>query len=276
MATAPAEIGTEIPGEEIPVDYVAEARKMGWTDLDEFTAKGKDPKHHIDAETFYNRANEFMPIAKSVIKKLTSRIDAMEKDRARSREFFSQSEERAYQRALSDIRAEQEAAVESGDLDAHRRASDKLDKLEKPTKQADDAPDEAQRAEELADWTKENRWYATNPALQSYADAQAALIMRGKSGAPLNRADLDEVANRVKSKFFEDFPEAFGTPAPRPRRNPVDTGGNRQGGPRGKTYADLPAEARTMCDRWVKNGTIKSKEDFVKSFDFDGFQRAAR
>ena len=33
MATAPAEAGTMIPGEDIPenIDYEAEARKMGWT-----------------------------------------------------------------------------------------------------------------------------------------------------------------------------------------------------------------------------------------------------
>ena len=50
MATAPSEAGTMIPGEDIPenIDYEAEARKMGWTDIDGF--KG-DPKHHLDAET---------------------------------------------------------------------------------------------------------------------------------------------------------------------------------------------------------------------------------
>src|ERR1041385_4163074 len=113
-SAAPAEAGTPIPGEQLPdndvVDFEVEAKKMGWTPLEEF--KG-DPKHHLDAETFYNRSIEFMPIAKATIRKLTQRIDSMERAAKQSAEFFSKAEQRAYERALADIRAEQEAAVEA-------------------------------------------------------------------------------------------------------------------------------------------------------------------
>ena len=105
------ETGTIIPGEGdgAPVDYEAEARKMGWTPKDEF--KG-DPNHHIDAETFYTRAVEFMPIAKATIKKLSNKIDQMQREQKNASEFFSKSEER-YHRALKDLRAKQEAVVET-------------------------------------------------------------------------------------------------------------------------------------------------------------------
>lgn len=274
MATAPAEAETHIPGEQLPdndgpVDFEAEARKLGWSPLEEF--KG-DPKHHLDAETFYNRSIEFMPIAKATIRKLTTRIDAMERDAKKSADFFSKAEERAYQRALDDIRAKQEAAVEAGDIDAHRAASAELDKLEKPGTPASNDDDPERRAEEFADWGRANKWYASNSVMQAYADSQAAIIAKRK-GDMLSRDDLDAVSEKVRAKFPEEFEEE--APAPRQRRSPVDGGGQRPRSGGGRTYADLPMEARQMCDKWVRNGTIKSREDFVKSFDFDGYRKAA-
>jgi len=267
MATAAEEAGTMIPGEETPqIDYEAEARKMGWTPIEEFRG---DKSHHLDAETFYTRAVEYMPIAKATIKSLSAKIDRMEKDMKRSAEFFSKSEERAYQRALDDIRQRQEAAVEAGDLDAFRAADKEADKLRQEMgspKASNDVDDEAARAEAFADWSKENRWYATNPALQAYADAQAGIIAKGKGGGFLDKGDLDRVAELVKAKFGDDFPEAFGeTAKPKPRPM-VDGGGNRVVNKGGKTFADLPPEAKAACDRWVKQGIIKSRDDYVKAY----------
>lgn len=253
--------------EAAPVDYVAEAKKMGWVEPDEF--KG-EREHHIDAETFYNRAIEYMPIAKATIRKLSGRIDAMEKAARQSADFFSKAEERAYTKALDEIRAEQEAAVESGDVEAHRKAADKLDKLEKPSapKAADISPE--QRAEDFADWGKANKWYATNSVMQSYADAQAASLAKSKGGI-LDREDLDAVSEKVKAKFADEFPDDFGA-APKPKpRSAVEGVSSGRGRSSGFTYNDLPPEARATCDKWVKNGTIKSREDYVKSFDFKGW-----
>lgn len=261
--TAVAE-APEGAAEDVQIDYEAEAKKMGWTAREEF--KG-DPNHHIDAETFYNRAVEYMPIAKATIKRLSERLDKAEKEAKKAAEFFSKAEERAYTRALADIRAEQEAAVESGDLEAHRKASEKLDKLEKPaaTPKAETVSDE-DRAEDFADWGKANKWYATNSVMQAYADAQAAKIAKTKDGF-LDRADLDEVAERVKAKFAEDFPDEFGEKA---RKKPAAVEGVTapRGKLGGKTFNDLPPEARAMCDKWVKNGTIKSREDYVKGYQW--------
>lgn len=259
MASAAPQIEDTGEVNEPPVDYEAEAKKMGWTPLEEF--KG-DPNHHLDAETFYTRAVEYMPIAKATIKRLSERLDRAEKEAKRAAEFFSKGEQRAYERALADIRAEQEAAVESGDLDAHRKASKKLDALEKPPVQNDE-PDEDRRAEEFADWFKANKWYAS-PVMQAYADAQAQRIAKTKNGGFLDRADLDEVTERVKAKFADDFPDEFG--AAKPKRNPVEGVSPGRGKPSGRTYNDLPPEAKAMCDKWVKNGTIKSRDDYIKNY----------
>jgi hypothetical protein len=252
-------------GAEEAVDYEAEARKMGWTPPDEF--KG-DPKHFIDAETFYRRATEYMPIAKATIKTLSQKIDRMERDFKRASEHFSKAEERAYQRALADIRAKQEAAVEAGDLDAFREAEREAEELRKAgAKQANEPEEdeEQRRAEEVADWGRANKWYATNPIMQAYADSIAARVAKTKGGF-LDRSDLDKITEKVKAKFPEEFEED--APKPKaPKRSPVEgVSGARP--TRGKTFADLPVEAQRLCDRWVKAGIIKSRDDYVKSYEW--------
>lgn len=272
MATQFAESGTHIPGEAAPadmdqgggaVDYEAEARKMGWSPPEEF--KG-DPKHQLDAETFYKRGQEMLPILRAQNKKLLSRLDSMERSAKQMGEFLSKTEQRAYEKALGDIRAQQEAAVESGDVEAHRAAAARLDKLEKPNAPAKEEISEEQRAEEFADWGKENKWYATNSIMQAYADSQANKLAKDK-GAILDKADLDAVAEKVRAKFPEEF-EDGGEAAPKPKRAMTEGAGNRQASRGGKTFNDLPPEARAACDKYVKQGYVKSREDYVRNYQW--------
>lgn len=250
-----------------PPDYITEAKRFGWTDKEDFAGK---PEHWVDAETFVKRSQEVMPILKAQNRALVKRLDAMEREGKKAAEFFSKSEQRAYERALTEIRAEQEAAVESGDVEAHRAASKKLDQLEKPEALKPDEITPEQRAEDLGDWGKANKWYATNAVMKSYADAQAGFLA-GKKGGYLDRADLDTVSEKVRAKFEDEYPEAFGTgPKPKPR-SPVEGVQPGRGKSNGNAYADLPPEAKAMCDKWVKNGQIKSREDYVKGFDFKGW-----
>lgn len=269
MATQLADTGAADTGadhnDNTPINFEVEASRMGWKPLDDF--KG-DPDKHVDAETFYKRGQEMMPILQAQNKALLKRLDAAEKAAKQATEYFSKSEERAYNRALADIRAEQEAAVESGDVVAHRAASKKLEELEKPAALTPtDETTPAQRAEIFADWSKENSWYGSNAAMRAYADAQADIIF-DKTKTFLDRDALDVVAQKVRAKFETDQPEAFAKPTAKPR-NPVEgvTPQRRSGG---NSYSDLPPQAKAQCDRFVKNG-VTTKEDYVKAFDFKGW-----
>jgi hypothetical protein len=264
LADAPADHGGEHNDNgPAAIDYVAEASKMGWRPPEDF--KG-DPAKHIDAETFYNRGQEMMPILQATNARLLKRLDAAERTAKQAAEFFSKAEQRAYERAVADIRKEQEEAVESGDIAAHRAAGKKLDELEKPAAAPQAAAaDKGDRAEEFAGWVKANPWYANNEAIRAYADSQADKIMKTKGGI-LERSDLDEVAERTKAMFEDAFPDAFGAAPKRTPRNAVDGGGTapRQRG--GRTFADLPPEAQQICDKWIKQGNIKNREDYVKNY----------
>ena len=257
MATAPAEsLDPQDDGSE---------NDNASIDFEDF--KG-DPTQHVDAETFYKRGQEMMPLLKAQNKALERRLAAMEKDQRRAAEYFSQAEERAYNRALADLKARGAEAMKAGDAEALAAVVDETAKLEKPGARAEPV-DSDQRVEEFADWSKVNRWYADNEAMRVYADAQAEKLARGKNGF-LDRADLDAVAEAVKSKFEDVYPEAFGAAKPQPKPRPmVDGGGSPPPRRTGRSFADLPPEAQRICDKWVANGTIKDRESYVKSYQWD-------
>ena len=72
----------------------------------------------------------------------------------------------------------------------------------------------------------------------------------------------EKVAEKVKAVFAHKF-----TNPNRSNPSPVDTpsvGGEPK--PTGKTYADLPADAKKQCNTWIKDGTFKSKESYTRSY----------
>lgn len=268
MATAPAEAfdgHNASDGNDNAVDHEAEARKLGWKPLEEF--KG-DPSQHIDAEKYLQRGREIMPLLRAENDRLKERLKAVEKNSARAAEFFSKAEERAYARALADLKADAAAAAKAGDTAAMDRVMDEVAKLEKPGA-AEPAIDVDARMEEFADWSKQNRWYGDNDVMRMYADREAEKLAKSKGGAFLDKADLDELAQKVRTKFEDAYPEAFGQAQRQKPRSAVDGGGSAPRGRGGRTFADLPPEAQAMCRKWVNAGIIKSEADYVKSYQWE-------
>ena len=66
-------------------------------------------------------------------------------------------------------------------------------------------------------------------------------------------AQLAEVAKRMKAEFPHKFENAN-------RRTPAAVEGSTPTRKPGKTRADLPPEARTAMDKWVKQGLLTEKQ----------------
>ena len=250
-------------------DYEAEARSHGWTPKDDF--KG-DPTRWVDAETFVKRADEVMPFLKKQNAALKREIDDMRRQQKKAADFFSKAEERAYNRAMTDLQAKMDEAVESGDRDAARKVLKDMDdlksdftseRMEAEPKEKEDGPEVVAQAQQaIRDWIDGSDWYFTDEKKTKYADMQSDLII--KEHGQLHKfpggidAALAEIDKRVQRKFAE--------------RPPVQTSGagNRSGtGKTGRSYSDLPADAKRLCDKWVSQGLIKSREDYVKSYQWD-------
>jgi hypothetical protein len=247
-----------------PRDYEAEARQHGWTPKDDFRG---DAAKWVDAETFVKRADEVMPFLKKQNAALKREMDDLKRTMKQFQAFASKAEERAYTRAMTDLQARHDEAVETGDVAGARKVMKEITELKAdvpaaPTGSADDpaadAPADAQQ--QVKRWIDSSPYYMADEAKTRYADLQSDDLI--KEHGALHRfpggleAALKEIDARVSRKFAD--------------KPPVQNagGGNRGGAKGGRSYADLPPEAKRQCDRFVKSIPGFTKEQYVKDYSW--------
>lgn len=273
MATALAEQFerlTELPEnvaqEPVQRDYEAEARQHGWTPKDEF--KG-DPARWHDAETFMERADQVMPLLRKQNEGLKREMEGLKKDIKRASEHFSKAEERAYTRALTELTAKQDAAAEVGDVAGVQAVRKEIAELKAdiPATPTGDIALEAREAE--IDWRERNPWYDKGGLPTDYANLLVEKHRdKTKDMAPAEFFDF------IAGKVLDRYPDAGKSASERRAINPVEGGNANRKASGGKGWADMDPEERRigqqMADRWVKSGLLKSRDDYLKDYDFGG------
>lgn len=256
-------------------EIVARARRMGWLPEDEY--KG-DAGNWRTAEKFIERGESEAAIAKERNRALDRELAESHKTTKDLRDTLEQFkdhhgkvEQRAYDRALKDIKAKQRQAVEEGDIEAFDEAAKEADQLrddattaakteEKPANGADtDQPENPN----FAPWQRENAWYGDDIEMTAYADSISQTVARVVGGFG------PEFYGRLTQEMKKKFPDRTGNAR---RRAPASVEGagdgtNARGGG-GKSYADLPPEAKQACESFVKQGLLK-QEDYVRDY-FEG------
>lgn len=256
----------------VDVGTEAEARREGWLPKEEF--KGPESAW-VDAETFVHRGKEI----NAILRKNNQRLE-VELAQARGelselgltvkefKEQFAGMRENAYKRAMKEVREELKAARQEGDVEKELAAEERLEQLREEKDQPAKEPPKPivqtppPNMEEFHRWHAENRWYdpQKDPELFDHMEG-VALRLRREQPQLTGRAFLDEAAARVKKRF----PDKFQNPN---RQNEMVDGGGRAkgGGKKGKSYDDLPSEAKGACDRFVKQGLFKDREDYAKDY----------
>lgn len=259
LAEEPPQVEAANDEQSAPRDYEAEARLRGWKPLDEF--KG-DPAKHVDAQTFVQRADEIMPILRNENKSLKREIDDLKKMVRR----VTQSEQAAYQNALADLKARQEAAVESGDIEEHRAIDKQIDKLRENIQA--DTPGLVggeDPAEQFDAFREANPWYdKANLASASEIEIEARLLA-DRTAEKFARQGLDN--ELTPSEFFAKVAEVveakfplLKAKQPRPKPQSAVEGVTPRGtGGKAKTGASLPPEAKMQATRFYNQGIIKAK-----------------
>lgn len=263
-------------------DTEARARIQGWRPKDEFRGP---PEKWIDADKFLEVAAEVLPVARQQNKLLEEKLNrsenAVQAMRAELsdvkqvltdfREFASRGEQRAYERALKDLEAKREVAVQHADTDAFRAVQAEISELEKTAKPkpaaavaerkpVPGAPDPA-----ITSWISENPWFNSDPDLNLFAKSHDDYLIKAKPGL-----SVAERLAAVKAKTKAEFPEKFENPL---RDAPASVGaprggGNNQRAPK-RSYENLPPEAKKACDKFVKTIPGFSKDEYVKSYEWD-------
>lgn len=246
----------------------AKAKEMGWVPKDEF--KG-DPEKWRPAEDYVRRGERMLPIIRAEARKMAEKHAQEMADMRQSlldmKSMLSKREQDGYQRAMRDLQDKERQAVETADVAAYEAVQREKADLQKELGAAgkdQPAPVSPDDDPAFRAWSAENPWYNEDVGLTAYAEQVATVVARRMKLAP-DKLPPREFYDAITKAVKEQFPDKFGN-ARRAALPTVEGVRGGEGGGRKKGYADLPAEAKAACDRFVKQGVFKTRDEYVAEY----------
>ena len=240
-----------------------DARAMGWSPKEEWRG---DPDSWADAKSFVERGRQIMPILQrnnerllGTLRTAEARLQSMEqslKAATTAIETLEASHDEDVKAqvaaAKADLQTELTEALRDGDHAAAAKLTTKLTELRDASVAAaddkgDNKGDEGQQRPtlhpEVRTWYEQNPDFLRNPRKVALANAVAAEF-RSAGDARTGAAFLDAVAAEVDKTM--GLQRRGGS-----SKVEGDNGGSGRRGDGGgaKSYADLPAEAKAVCDK---------------------------
>ena len=238
-----------------------EARTLGWVPQEEFRG---DTTRWVDAETFVERGHTVMPILKKNNERLEGTVKQQQAEIAKMKalmeagqeaikslqEVHTEATKAAVEKAKRDLMTELKTAKRDGDVDREVEVQEALDELKEQQKNIETprVPTVSQSVNQGADaqhpefagWMADNKWFGT--------DQRKTLRAMGIAQELRSDEQFDALEGRAFfDKVLEVMDERSGA---RPPTNKVaegrPSGGGGAGG--GKSYNDLPSDAKTKCD----------------------------
>ena len=256
-----------------------EARLFGWVPKEEFRGSETD---WVDADTFVKRGKEINPILRKNNELLMKKLDEKAKeidDIKASVEEFKKFQKEAYERKQAELQSEiaslkvqKKEAIAEGNGDLVVQLDDRLDELKDAQREAKEEskappPQQAPQVQtdpDIQDWLGRNPWFGQDMEMTDVSNGLGATV-RKQFPHLSGRAFLDKLDERIA----EYFPTK--TALKKARGSAVDSTGNvRAGGSTGKkSYDNLPAEAKAACDKFIKQGLFKTKQEYVDNYDWE-------
>lgn len=256
-------------------DSETKARRLGWVPKEEFRG---DPDKHRSAEDFLKRGDEILPLLQRDNKRLHEGFGKIEKELKETREtlqsfaeFAAKGEERAYKRAKAELETKLDQATELADVPQARQIRREIEELDggrtapKPKPDPVGEPDKPETNPEIAAWIEREEWFNRSKELRESAILEFSYLEKKFPGKP-----MQEILAETKQRVVDQHPEKFGI---NPKRDgaaavasPTGEGARRK---TGKTYDDLPAEAKKACDKYVRTIPNYTKEKYVKDYEWD-------
>lgn len=264
MSEAPME--NEAPVIEAPESAAPEAdefegpaRAGGWVPKEEFQGP---PDKWKDAKSYVLHAAEILPSLTKDLRETKAEIKDVRKTLKDFGDYHTKTAAREYDRALKDIEKRLNEATATGDTQGAIDAAEDLAELRADERESRRTQGQGADLPEFESWRAENPWYGTDKVMTAACVAIGEEVFaEGYSGA----AQIKEVDRRIR----EAFPQKFARPENPNRRMPgAVEGAGAPLSPRGKSYVDLPADAKAECEYFVKNIKGFTREQYVKDFDW--------
>jgi hypothetical protein len=251
------------------------ARRLGWVPKEEFRG---DPDKHRSAEEFLRRGEEILPILQRDNKRLHENFGKVEKELKETREtlqsfaeFTQKNAEREYKKSLRELEARLDAAIETADVTQARQLRKEIAELDggppapKPKPEPVGEPDKPAVDPEVASWIEQNDWFNKSASLRTYAVEEFGELEKRYPGK-----SQTELLAEVKQRTVDRFPDKFGINPKRENAaavaSPSAEGARRKAG---KTYDDLPSEAKKACDKYVRTIPNYTRDKYVKDYEWD-------
>jgi regulator of replication initiation timing len=239
-------------GGEEPTEIEQQAMDQGWN------PEGVEGKRNISAEEFVERSSLFDRIHK--LEKQTKSndkvIDALKK-------YNETISEKAYDRAIQDLKQQKFQALEDGDNARVLELDDQIEKTraEKPQ----EIKPETTEAYSTDEWNTgyegfadKNVWYGRRADMTKAADR---IGLQHKQSNP--DVSPEELFTYVQGEIKSQYKNFFEEPS---KPTKVGTGGRRTAATANKkTIKDVPEEDREVALTLIRTGTI-SEEDYIKSY----------
>jgi hypothetical protein len=281
----------EVQQQEVNVDQEAqavneqtqkEARLFGWVPKEEFRGSEDD---WVDAEVFVKRGKEINPILRKnnelLMKKLDEKakeIDSIKASVEEFKKFQKESFERKtaeYEVQIAQLKSQKREAIAEGNGDLVVDIDDQIDSLKEAQREAKEAakakPEPEQPAQvsipddpELQGWLNKNTWFGNDIEMTELANTLGSSV-RKQFPHLTSRAFLEKLDDKIREYMPNKF---LGNKA---KGSAVDSSGSVRGSGSSskKSYDNLPDDAKQACDRFIKNGWIKSKQEYVDSYDWN-------
>jgi len=259
-----------------------EARLFGWVPKEEFRGSEDD---WVDAEVFVKRGKEINPILRKnnelLMKKLDEKakeIDSIKASVEEFKKFQKESFERKtaeYDVQIAQLKSQKREAIAEGNGDLVVDIDDQIDSLKEAQREAKEAakakPEPEQPAQvsipddpELQGWLNKNTWFGNDIEMTELANTLGSSV-RKQFPHLTSRAFLEKLDDKIREYMPNKF---LGNKA---KGSAVDSSGSVRGSGSSskKSYDNLPDDAKQACDRFIKNGWIKSKQEYVDSYDWN-------
>ena len=243
---------------EVDEATLAEAKRQGWVPQDEYN--GPEDRW-VDADTFVKKGKEINALLRKDNEFLKREVSEMKTTMMEFKKFHADTEKRAYERAMLDLREQKKEAINTGDGDKVLQIDDAIDELkiaraqEKVEVRPSNQPDPT-----FVQWNEDNPWFGKDTELTEEANLIGEVIKK-RQPTLIGSDFLEEVTKRVKKAYPEKF-----TNTNRNRPSAVEgTTAPRASSKGGKGYNDLPPEAKQACQKFEKSGLL-TREASLKEY----------
>jgi hypothetical protein len=248
------------------------AREMGWLPKEEFPGA---PDNFIPADQFVERGEQMMPFVKAENRKLRGEFQAAQAELRQNRQLLQAANESieelknfniqiARDRAKSrrsEIAGAIKEARESGDVEKELELTDELSELNETIREAEPAkrrsserPNERPTGEdpqsnpEFRSWQEAHPWFGSDRRKTSVAMAIANELRESEPGLK-GKSFLDKVAEETERTLGGNPKRNGSSRVEGSRSGAMSSSGEDSSG---KSYADLPQDARDACERQSK------------------------